>query len=719
MTSTHDGLLETHDVNASLKEKLNCLVFIPIISRTYCDPKSFAWEHEFKAFVEQASNDQFGLKVKLSNGNVANRVLPVRIHDLNNEDIKLCESVLGGVLRGVEFIYKESGFNRPLKPDNDEKINLNKTKYRNQITKVALAIKEIILGLKAEPVLPLKETIQLADSLKKVDVVDRRLEQVNPLKFYKRKLISGVAVTTILFIAAVLVYPKIFKRDKLADLRSSDGRISVAVMPFQNLTNDTIWNIWQDGIQEIFTNSLSNSEELKVRQTETVKSLIQRNGINNYASITPSLASSISQTINADVFVYGKIIKAKETLRVSAQLIESKTEDILKSFQIDGTEDKILHISDSLSVMVKNFLIISKLGKAIPREDKDVSTNSPEAYRFFIYGQEALSKRDFPTAVKFCSQAIAIDSNFTSAMISLAFAYDLQSMYEPAKKWSLKLYGKRDQMPMLQKVYTESLYAFIFETPYEVIKYLKQIQNIDDQLPGPYTNLGFTYNGLDQYDKAIPEFEKALEIYDKWDSKPWWVLTYTSLGLAYHITSQYKKEKTLYKKAEQDFPDDPDLISRQAILSLSEGDTITANQYIKKYRSIRKDNSSSEADIATGLAGIYQEAELLDKADEYLRQVLSLEPEMPDRMNDLAYFLIDKDRNINEGLELVDKAMKSNSEDFNYIGTKGWGLYKQGKYGEAKDMLQQSWDLRMKNAVYDHEAFLHLEAAKKAISNQK
>jgi uncharacterized protein HemY len=70
-------------------------------------------------------------------------------------------------------------------------------------------------------------------------------------------------------------------------------------------------------------------------------------------------------------------------------------------------------------------------------------------------------------------------------------------------------------------------------------------------------------------------------------------------------------------------------------------------------------------------------------------------------------------------LELVDKALKSNPEDFNFIGTKGWGLYKQGKYGEAKDMLQQSWDLRMKNAVYDHEAFLHLEAAKKAISNQK
>ena len=59
-----DYLLETYDVDASLKDKLKCLVFIPIISRTYCDPKSFAWVHEFKAFVEQASKDQFGLKDK-------------------------------------------------------------------------------------------------------------------------------------------------------------------------------------------------------------------------------------------------------------------------------------------------------------------------------------------------------------------------------------------------------------------------------------------------------------------------------------------------------------------------------------------------------------------------------------------------------------------------------------------------------------------------------
>ncbi|HMG90107.1 MAG TPA: hypothetical protein VK589_08600 [Chryseolinea sp.] len=40
-TSPHDGLLETHNVNKSLEGNLKCLIFIPIISQTYCDTKSF------------------------------------------------------------------------------------------------------------------------------------------------------------------------------------------------------------------------------------------------------------------------------------------------------------------------------------------------------------------------------------------------------------------------------------------------------------------------------------------------------------------------------------------------------------------------------------------------------------------------------------------------------------------------------------------------------
>jgi hypothetical protein len=235
----HDGLLEIHDVDASLKDKLKCLIFIPIISHTYCDPKSFAWEHEFKAFIDQASQDQFGLKVKLPNGNVASRVLPVRIHDLDNADIKECESILGGVLRGIEFIYKESGIDKPLAPEDDEKKNLNNTKYRIQIIIVAHAIKEIILGMNTESVLVEKEKDQHKESFKEVKEDKRNIDTEKPAKKGSRKILYIVTLVVLLIVTGLLAYPKIVKRDTLERLRSSGERISVAVMPFQNMTNDS------------------------------------------------------------------------------------------------------------------------------------------------------------------------------------------------------------------------------------------------------------------------------------------------------------------------------------------------------------------------------------------------------------------------------------------------------------------------------------------------
>ena len=144
-----DGLLETHSVDRSLEDKLKCLIFIPIISRTYCDSKSFAWQHELVAFNEMAKDDQFGRDIRVAGGNVTSRILPIKIHDLDPDDKTLLEYEFGGVLRCIEFIYKSAGVNRPLRANEDHpQDNLNKTYYRDQINKVANAIKEIIGALK-------------------------------------------------------------------------------------------------------------------------------------------------------------------------------------------------------------------------------------------------------------------------------------------------------------------------------------------------------------------------------------------------------------------------------------------------------------------------------------------------------------------------------------------------------------------------------------------
>jgi tetratricopeptide (TPR) repeat protein len=121
---------------------------------------------------------------------------------------------------------------------------------------------------------------------------------------------------------------------------------------------------------------------------------------------------------------------------------------------------------------------------------------------------------------------------------------------------------------------------------------------------------------------------------------------------------------------------------------------------------------SKDPTLANTLGNVYYHSHLLDKAEEYFRKSIKLEPGEPEWLNTLAYLLIDHERNIGEGLELVDKALELSPDDYQYLDTKGWGLYKQGDYQEALEILERSWELK---PTYDHDIFLHLEEAKNAV----
>ena len=135
--------------DGSTTPKINSLIFIPIISQTYCDTNSSVWKNEFRIFQEETKKDSIGSNIKLTNGNSVSRVLPIKIHDIDTDDVKLLESELSGGLRSIDFIYREEGVNRSLRPVDDEKqANPLRPMYRNQINKLANAIKEIISGIK-------------------------------------------------------------------------------------------------------------------------------------------------------------------------------------------------------------------------------------------------------------------------------------------------------------------------------------------------------------------------------------------------------------------------------------------------------------------------------------------------------------------------------------------------------------------------------------------
>ena len=465
----HDGLLETHDVDESLKEKLKCLVFIPIISRTYCDPKAFAWEHEFKAFVEKASKDEYGLKVKLPNGNVASRVLPVRIHDLDNEDIAQCESVLGGVLRGIEFIYKSPGVNRPLLPkENNPQENLNHTDYRDQINKVANTIKEIISAIQHYN--PQQDKITQ--------------EVSNPVNTDQKNKKAPIIITSIvalaLIILGVLFIPKLFKPSEQLEK-------SIAVLPFENLSSDEEQVWFSDGITDIIINQLSKISEFRV---------LGRTTILRYREEQKSI-QEIGKELDVNYVIEGTVQRQGERMRISVQLIRVINEGHIWSDIYDRDWKDIFQVQSEIAQK-----IAEKLKSALTPEEKTnietSGTKNPEAYNLYLKGRyfwDFRTEAALLKAIDFFNQAIVQDSSYALAYSGLADSYSMLVWY--AAPLPPEFFFKAEQAAL-------------------------QALEIDGSLAETHTSMGYVNYNAWKFEAAEKEYLKAIELDPEYSTVHHW-----------------------------------------------------------------------------------------------------------------------------------------------------------------------------------------------------
>jgi len=460
----HDGLLETHDVDESLKEKLKCLVFIPIISRTYCDPKSFAWEHEFKAFVEQASNDQFGLKVKLPNGNVASRVLPVQIHDLDKEDIAMCESVIGSVLRGIEFIYKEPGIDKPLAPDDDENKNLNKTKYRIQIVKVAHAIKDIITAI--QHFHPQKEEVSQA-------VLESESVPV-PQKGKKTSIIITSIVALALIILGILFIPRLFKS-------SEEPEKSIAVLPFIYLSDEPDKQYLADGMMDAILLHLSKIEDLRV---------LDRTSVEQYRGTTKTTLE-ISKELGVSYLLEGSFQKHEDNVRLILQLIIASEKGHVWANEYNNKWDEIFNVQSEVAQTIAR-----ELNAVITPEEKQLIDKAPTvdltAYEFYLKAVEEHNKHWLKW-----NDMEAVER--AEELYHLALEHD--STFAKAYQGLAEVYWHKHYWDVLSEDYLDSMLIL-----------LNIALSYDDQLESAYVKRGDYYRVNNDKEQAIKEYDRALKL---------------------------------------------------------------------------------------------------------------------------------------------------------------------------------------------------------------
>jgi tetratricopeptide (TPR) repeat protein len=509
----HDGLLEIHNVDKSLEIKLKSVIFIPIISLTYCDPKSFAWQNEFVAFNKLAGTDQLGRDIKLASGNVCSRIIPVKIHDLDASDTELIENEIGCRLRAIEFIYSSSGVNRPLKPADNPDKNLNKTFYRDQINKVANAIKDLIYGLHPDPKKRIAKSYQTSaiSGYKEAQVESIPEKAVHKRHKFINTIIYG-SLATLVLIALVVLLPQLFNKPK-SEIQTSDTiKKAIAILPVSNFSGNSNLDIMASGIQDALITKLGQMSALIVRPMRSTLEFKNSN----------ESIQQIAKKLSVNSIVESSIKGPEDSLQIEVRLVEAFPGN--KVIWSSAFTRNMTNISSVYNEITKH--IAEEIQINLTQQDKkklnNVQKHNPEVIKACFRGKEYMSKHtedDFQKGVKCYNEAIAIDPADPLPYVGLASSYgnvghsspNGAEMLNKAKVYAMKAL-ELDSTIAEAYVVIGDKYLYN-EWNFEAAeKSLRHAMSLNANIPSAHILYGWYLALKNKFDESVSEMKKALEI---------------------------------------------------------------------------------------------------------------------------------------------------------------------------------------------------------------
>src|SRR4029450_8624987 len=194
---------------------------------------------------------------------------------------------------------------------------------------------------------------------------------------------------------------------------------SIAVLPFENLSADPENAFFTDGVQDEILNNLAKIADLKV---------ISRTSVMQYKSGVKRNVGESANALGGAHGVEGSVQRAANRVRVSAQLIDARTDTHLWVERYDRPLDDVFAIQADIAKTIAGQLQ-AKLSPSQATALTAAPTHDPEAYDLFLKGEyqerqaeSAESRELFDRAETFYGQALARDPNFALAYARLAYS---------------------------------------------------------------------------------------------------------------------------------------------------------------------------------------------------------------------------------------------------------------------------------------------------------
>jgi TolB-like protein/Tfp pilus assembly protein PilF len=253
---------------------------------------------------------------------------------------------------------------------------------------------------------------------------------------------------------------------------------SIAVLPFENLSEEKGNAYLADGIQEEILTRLSKIADLKV---------IARTSTERYKS-APANLREIAEQLGVANVLEGSVQKAADQVRVNVQLINAATQAHLWADTYDRKLTDIFAVESDIAKTIADTLQAKLTSSEKTAIAKRPTANS-EAYELYLKGRFFWNKRtgaDLRTAIEYFNQALGKDPSYGLAYAGLADSYGLLSIYGAA--------SPADSFPQARAAAKKAL-------------------ELDDTLAEAHSSLA---NSLAHYDfdleQSLKEFERAIQL---------------------------------------------------------------------------------------------------------------------------------------------------------------------------------------------------------------
>jgi adenylate cyclase len=242
------------------------------------------------------------------------------------------------------------------------------------------------------------------------------------LKDIAQKTTGSIPVKWIaLFAAALLIIISAFFLPGLLSKRSSftGKEKSIAVLPFENIGNDTLQEYFSDGITEDIITQLSKIAGLKV---------ISRTSVMQYKGSNKNI-KEIAGELNVAAILEGSVRKEGNNVRITAQLIDANADRHIWAEQYDRNASEVFAIQSEVAQRIANQLNV-KLTKEEGKRIGEKATGNVAAYEDYLKAKQA----PWQQKEQLFLDALKKDSTFALAWAGLAYTYSKIPLRNPADK---------------------------------------------------------------------------------------------------------------------------------------------------------------------------------------------------------------------------------------------------------------------------------------------